>query len=43
MCNLLTQVKIVDPSTAVDEFDNIVATPIIATGVDITVILHNDL
>jgi len=33
----------VDPMTVVDEFNNILTTPIIATGVNIKVILHNDL
>jgi len=37
------EVNIVDPMTVVDEFNNILTTPIIATGVNIKIILHNDL
>ena len=37
------QVNIVDPMTIVDKFSNILATPTIATGVNIKLILNNDL
>ena len=37
------QVDIVDPMTVVDKFSNILATPTIATGVNIKIILNNDL
>ena len=37
------QVNIVDPMTVVDKFSNILATPTIATGVNIKLFLNNDL